>query len=62
MQDRKKKEVDSAIDNRALLSQLTLDELLSLFGTVKHDEDGQPFIVVDDEEMMEKPRRRGTKA
>ena len=62
MQRRKKEEVDSAIDNRTLLQQLTTEDLLSLFGPVKHNEAGQPFIVVDDEEIMKEPCHRRTQA
>ena len=54
MQEYKQIEIDSAIDNRSILSQLSMDELLGLFGTVGRDEFDRPFIMVDDDAMMQK--------
>lgn len=52
LQEVKQEEIDSAIDNRNILAHISMEELLSLFGTVKRDENDRPFIMIDDEAMM----------
>ncbi|KAL9127399.1 MAG: hypothetical protein Q9217_003717 [Psora testacea] len=60
MQEEKRVIIDNTIDNRELLSQLTLPELMRLFGPVSYDEESKPFIMVDDEaEAGGKKRSRG---
>ena len=49
MQEAKQEIIHNTIDNRELLTQLSVEELMSLFGTVARDEDDKPFILVDDE-------------
>jgi len=49
MQEKKKEIIGAAMDDRSVLSQLTLAELLRLFGDVAYDENSKPFILVDDE-------------
>lgn len=48
MQEEKKELIGAAMDDRSILSQLTLPELLRLFGEVAYDENSKPFILVDD--------------
>lgn len=62
MQMRKKAEIASAVDNRQLLERLTTEDLMSLFGTVKHDEKGRPFIVVDDHELVKESTKHRKEA
>ncbi|KAL8805791.1 MAG: hypothetical protein Q9200_005281 [Gallowayella weberi] len=49
MQEEKSKAIREAIDDERMLEELTLRELMALFGRVKMDERKKPFIVVDDE-------------
>ncbi len=51
VQERKKQLISAAIDNKTVLSQLSLGELMDLFGPVSY-KDGKPFILVDDEAGM----------
>ena len=43
--------IGGAMDNRAVLAQLSLKELLSLFGEVGQDANDQPFIYYSDKEL-----------
>lgn len=52
MQNVKSKAIGAAIDDSKMLEQLTLEELMRLFGTVSVDEDHRPFILVDDDEGL----------
>ena len=61
MQDRKQVIIDNAIDNKAVLSKLTMEELMSLFGTVERRGD-KSFIMVEDLATIagaKKQRKRG---
>lgn len=49
MQEDKKEIISTAMDDRSILANLTLPELLKLFGPVAYDENSKPFILVDDE-------------
>lgn len=49
MQEEKKEIISNAMDDRSVMAQLTLPELLKLFGPVGYD-GGKPFILVDDDE------------
>lgn len=60
MQEEKKIIISDTIDNRSLLKHLTVEELMSLFGTVAYDEDRKPFILVDDElDLRLKKKKKG---
>jgi hypothetical protein len=41
--------------HRANQNRLSIKELLHLFGDVEEDEDGQPFILVEDKETLLNP-------
>lgn len=49
MQEKKKEIISIAMDDRSVMANLTLPELLKLFGPVAYDENSKPFILVDDE-------------
>ncbi|KAL8865939.1 MAG: hypothetical protein Q9174_006598 [Haloplaca sp. 1 TL-2023] len=49
MQERKQKAIGQAIDDDTMLREMTLQELMGLFGEVQLDENEKPFILVDDE-------------
>ena len=51
MQEEKKGIISTAMDDRSVMAQLTLPELLRLFGPVAYDENSKPFIFADDEEL-----------
>ena len=57
MQEEKKDIISTAMDDRSVMANLTLPELLKLFGPVAYDENSKPFILVDDEFKLrsEKP-------
>ncbi len=48
MQEEKSKIISTAMDDRSIMAQLTLPELLKLFGPVAYDENSKPFILVED--------------
>jgi len=48
MQEEKSKVISTAMDDRSIMAQLTLPELLKLFGPVAYDENSKPFILVED--------------
>ena len=52
MQREKREIITAAIDDDTVLPKLTLEELMSLFGPVHHDEESKPFILVDDEDQQ----------
>ncbi len=49
IQEVKKEIISNAMDDRSVMANLTLPELLKLFGPVAYDENSKPFIMVDDE-------------
>ena len=53
MQERKKEVISNAMDDRSIMANLTLPELLRLFGPVAYDANSKPFIMVDDEAEMQ---------
>lgn len=59
MQLVKAKKIGAAIDDSKMLEKLSMDELLRLFGTVEHDGDNKPFILVDDDYDFEPLLPRG---
>jgi hypothetical protein len=61
MQETKKEIISAAMDDREVLSKLSLDEVMRLFGEVAYDQNSKPFILVDDEEELrsKKPPRPG---
>lgn len=48
LQDSKREAIDKAIDDAKMLDQLSLRELMRLFGPVGVGEDKKPFILVDE--------------
>ena len=48
MQSRKDKVIGAAMDDRTVLSSLTMDELMGLFGEVSYDGKSKPFIYTED--------------
>ncbi len=48
MQEEKKEVISKAMDDRSVMANLTLPELLKLFGPVAYDENSKPFILVDE--------------
>lgn len=49
MQEKKKEIISTAMDDRSIMAQLNLEELLRLFGPVGYNGE-KPFIIVDDDE------------
>lgn len=61
MQETKKEIITAAMDDREVLSKLSLGEIMRLFGEVAYDQNSKPFILVDDEEELrskKQPRPR----
>ncbi|KAL8968913.1 MAG: hypothetical protein Q9183_002248 [Haloplaca sp. 2 TL-2023] len=54
MQEKKQRAINQAIDDDTMLREMTLQELMGLFGDVQLDEDDKPFILVDDEGEFDK--------
>ena len=54
MQEEKKEVISAAMDDRSVMANLTLPELLKLFGPVAYDENSKPFILVDELEYRSK--------
>ncbi len=50
LQEAKKKIIDRALGDTEAFKIYTAEDLMRLFGHVKHDEHDRPFIVADDEE------------
>jgi len=55
MQKEKKEVIDAAIDDRTVMSKLSVTELMKLFGPVAYDENSRPFILVDDDISAKRP-------
>ncbi len=49
MQKRKDKVIEAAMDDRSVLSKLTLEDMLQLFGDVVHDKNSRPFIFTEED-------------
>jgi len=49
MQEEKTQIISGAMDDRSVMAQLTVTELMRLFGPVAYDENSKPFILVDDD-------------
>ena len=49
MQRRKDKIIEAAMDDRSVLSKLTIEDMLRLFGDVIHDLNSKPFIFTEDD-------------
>lgn len=50
MQEEKREIISAAMDDRDVLSKLSMEQLMRLFGEVAYDSNSRPFILVDDEE------------
>ncbi len=53
MQERKNLEIDKAIGDKAQKSNLSVRELMRLFGPIKYDDDGNALVDDDGEEAEE---------
>ena len=53
MQRRKDKIIEAAMDDRSVLSKLTLEDMLQLFGDVVHDKNSKPFIFTEEDPDIE---------
>ena len=53
MQLKKNALISQAMDNKSVLSKLTTDDVLRLFGEVKLDKNNKPFILLDDDEKLD---------
>ena len=53
MQLKKNALIGQAMDDKSVLSNLTTDEILRLFGKVKFDKNKRPFILLDDDEKLD---------
>ena len=53
MQLKKSALIGQAMDDKSVLSKLTTDEVLRLFGEVKFDKNKRPFIHLDDDEKLD---------
>ena len=49
MQRRKDKIIEAAMDDRSVLSKLTLKDMMQLFGDVVQDKNSKPFIFTEDD-------------
>lgn len=52
MQTRKDKVIGAAMDDRTVLSSLSMDELMGLFGKVSYDEKSKPFIYAEEHQEL----------
>lgn len=48
MKDRKKLEIDEVMNGSKMREKLSVEDLMRLFGKVKEDENGVPFIFTDE--------------
>ena len=48
LQERKKKLIGKALGDTQAFKHFTGEDLMSLFGTVRYDENSKPFVVVED--------------
>lgn len=53
MQLKKSELISKAMDDKSVMSKLTTDDILRLFGEVKRDKDSRPFIQLDDDEKID---------
>ena len=53
MQLKKNALVGQAMDDRSIMSRLTINEVLRLFGDISFDKDKRPFIHLDDDEKLD---------
>ena len=53
MQLKKNALIGQAMDDKSVMSKLTINEILRLFGEVKFDKDRRPFIHLDDDEKLD---------
>jgi SNF2 family DNA or RNA helicase len=60
IKQRKDREINSLMENRALTDTLKLGDLLELFGTVDHDAAGRPFVVANSEVQGSRRQPGGT--
>ncbi|KAL9600358.1 MAG: hypothetical protein Q9219_003208 [cf. Caloplaca sp. 3 TL-2023] len=49
LQERKRKLIGRVLGDTEAFKKFSTEDLMQLFGTVQHDENSRPFIVVDDE-------------
>ena len=49
LQSKKDKIIGAAMDDRSVLSKLTIEDMLRLFGNVVHDQNSQPFIFTEED-------------
>ncbi|KAL6719078.1 hypothetical protein ACLMJK_003313 [Lecanora helva] len=53
MQKRKDRIIEAAMDDRTVLSKLTLEDMMQLFGDVAYNDNAKPFIYTDDDPEKE---------
>ena len=60
MQKRKSDECGKAMDNRDTLFKMSVEDLMGIFGDVRHDQTGTPFIYSQERSFLQKLRRKVT--
>ncbi|KAF7189628.1 DNA repair protein rad5 [Pseudocercospora fuligena] len=58
MKERKEKEIDEVMENPRLKEHLSVEELMEMFGDVRRDENGKPFIFAQEAPGEEENRYR----
>lgn len=58
MKERKEMEIDTVMENPRLKEKLTVEELMRMFGEVRTDEGGRPFIFAEGEEGGSEERQQ----
>lgn len=53
MQVRKNALIGAAMDDKDMMSKLTVEEIMRLFGEVRFDKNKKPFIAMNDNEKLD---------
>ena len=54
MQLKKNAIIGRAMDDRSVMSKLTVNDILRLFGEVRLDRNKKPFVAMDDDEKLDR--------
>ena len=59
MQMKKNALISQAMDDKSIMSKLTVEDILRLFGEVKLDRNDKPFIDLEDDEKIDRLFEKG---
>lgn len=59
MQMKKNALISRAMDDKSIMSKLTVEDILRLFGEVKLDRNNKPFVDLDDDEKIDRLFEKG---